>query len=113
MTRRMHISIETWDRGVSAAQEVATLMAGPMKWRSRQVSRELDSYRARIEAERKSQEADTDTDADAIRLGAPEIVPVVANEQGSSGANGGPAGPAAAAGAGLASGRRPASAAGD
>src|SRR5260221_14035574 len=31
MTRRMHISIETWDRGVSAAQEVATLMAGPMK----------------------------------------------------------------------------------
>src|SRR6266851_71866 len=113
MTRRMHISIETWDRGVSAAQEVATLMAGPMKWRSRQVSRELDSYRARIEAERKSQEADTDTDADAIRLGAPEIVPVVANEQGSSGANGRPAGPAAAAGAGLGSGRRPASAAGD
>jgi glycerol-3-phosphate dehydrogenase len=118
MTRRTHISIETWDRGLSAAQEVATLMAGPMKWRSRQVSKELDSYRARIEAERKSQEADTDTDADAIGLGAPEIVPVIVKEQGASGANGGPPGTAAAAtgageGAGISGGGRPASAEGD
>jgi glycerol-3-phosphate dehydrogenase len=116
MTRRTHISIETWDRGLSAAPEVAALMAGPMKWRSRQVSRELDSYRARIEAERKSQEADTDTDADAIRLGAPEIVPVIVREQGSGGVNGGRPGPAAAAtgaGAGVSGGRRPASAEGE
>jgi glycerol-3-phosphate dehydrogenase len=80
LARRTHISIETWDRGLSAAPEVAALMAVPMKWRSRQVTREIDHYRARIEAERKSQEADTDTDADAIRLGAPEIVPVVLQE---------------------------------
>ena len=52
-------------------------MAGPMKWRSRQVARELENYRTRVAAERASQEADTDQDADAIRLGAPEIVPVV------------------------------------
>ena len=77
LTRRTRISIETWDRGLSSAQEVASLMAGPMKWRSRQVSREIENYRARIAAERASQEADTDSDADAIRLGAPEIVPVV------------------------------------
>src|SRR5579859_4030856 len=80
LTRRTHISIETWDRGLSSAQEVAALMAGAMKWRSRQVSREIDNYRARVQAERKSQEADTDTDADAIRLGAPEIVPVVVHD---------------------------------
>ncbi len=79
LARRTHVSIETWDRGLSAADEVAELMAGPMRWRSRQVSRELESYRAEVEAERKSQEADSDTDADAIRLGAPEIVPVLAN----------------------------------
>jgi glycerol-3-phosphate dehydrogenase len=77
--RRTHISIETWDRGVSAAEEVAALMAGPMKWRHRQVAREIEHYRATVAAERKSQEADTDTDADAIRLGAPDIVPVVTN----------------------------------
>jgi glycerol-3-phosphate dehydrogenase len=80
LARRTHISIETWDRGLSVADEVAELMAGPMKWRSKQVSREVESYRTEVEAERKSQEADTDTDADAIRLGAPEIVPVLANE---------------------------------
>jgi glycerol-3-phosphate dehydrogenase len=52
-------------------------MAGPMKWRPRQVARELENYRVRVVAERASQEADTDQDADAIRLGAPDIVPVV------------------------------------
>jgi glycerol-3-phosphate dehydrogenase len=98
LTRRTHISIETWDRGLSAAQEVANLMAGPMKWRSRQVSRELDNYRAMIEAERKSQEADTDTDADAIRLGAPEIVPVVVHDSGPRAGNGSQAAPPAGTG---------------
>jgi glycerol-3-phosphate dehydrogenase len=80
LTRRTHVSIETWDRGLSAAPEAAALMAGPMKWRSRQVARELENYRARVAAERASQDAVTDTDADAIGLGAPEIVPVVTGE---------------------------------
>ena len=82
LARRTHVSIETWDRGLSAADEVAELMTGPMKWRAKQVARELENYRAEVAAERKSQEADTDTDADAIRLGAPDIVPVLANGAG-------------------------------
>ena len=82
LTRRTHLSIETWDRGLSSADEVAELMAAPMKWKTKQVARELENYRAEIAAERKSQEADTDTDADAIRLGAPDIVPVLANGSG-------------------------------
>jgi glycerol-3-phosphate dehydrogenase len=77
LARRTHVSIETWDRGLSAAEEAAALMAGPMKWKSRQVAREIENYRARVAAERASQEADTDQAADAIRLGAPDIVPVV------------------------------------
>jgi glycerol-3-phosphate dehydrogenase len=77
LARRTHVSIETWDRGVTAAEEAVTLMAGPMRWKSRQVARELENYRVRVAAERASQEAETDTDADAIRLGAPDIVPVV------------------------------------
>jgi glycerol-3-phosphate dehydrogenase len=80
LARRTHASIETWDRGLSAAEEAATLMAGPMKWKSRQVVRELENYRVRVAAERASQEADTDQDADAIRLGAPDIVPVMHND---------------------------------
>ena len=77
LARRTHASIETWDRGLSAAEEAVSLMAGPMRWKSRQIARELENYRARVAAERASQEADTDTDADAIRLGAPDIVPVM------------------------------------
>jgi glycerol-3-phosphate dehydrogenase len=80
LARRTHASIETWDRGVSAAEDAASLMAGPMKWRPRQVARELENYRIRVEAERASQEADSDQDADAIRLGAPDIVPVVQSD---------------------------------
>jgi glycerol-3-phosphate dehydrogenase len=77
LARRTHASIETWDRGVLAAEEAVTLMAGPLRWRPRQVARELENYRARVAAERASQEADTDQDADAIRIGAPDIVPVL------------------------------------
>jgi glycerol-3-phosphate dehydrogenase len=77
LARRTRASIETWDRGVSAAEEAAILMAGPLRWKPRQVSREVANYRLRVAAERASQEADTDQDADAIRLGAPDIVPVV------------------------------------
>ncbi|HYK66659.1 MAG TPA: glycerol-3-phosphate dehydrogenase/oxidase [Streptosporangiaceae bacterium] len=80
LARRTHVSIETWDRGLSAAEDAATLMAGPMKWKSRQVARELENYQAGVAAERASQEADTDQDADAIRLGAPDIVPVVSGD---------------------------------
>ena len=77
LARRTHASIETWDRGQSAAEEAVSLMAGPMKWKARQIARELENYQARVSAERASQEADTDQDADAIRLGAPDIVPVL------------------------------------
>jgi glycerol-3-phosphate dehydrogenase len=80
LARRTHISIETWDRGLSAAEEAANLMAGPMKWKSRQIARELENYQAGVAAERASQAADTDQDADAIRLGAPDIVPVVSGD---------------------------------
>jgi glycerol-3-phosphate dehydrogenase len=92
LARRTHVSIETWDRGLSAAPEAAALMAGPMKWRSRQVARELENYRAGIAAERASQDAVTDTDADAIRLGAPDIVPVLSNGPGGARAGSHPAG---------------------
>jgi glycerol-3-phosphate dehydrogenase len=76
LARRTRISIETWDRGLTAAAETADLMAKPLRWNGRQEARELGHYQAAIAAERASQEAATDQAADAL-LDAPEIVPVV------------------------------------
>ncbi|MCG5217209.1 glycerol-3-phosphate dehydrogenase/oxidase [Streptosporangium sp. KLBMP 9127] len=76
LTRRTRISIETFHRGVAVAREAAELMAGPLEWDDEQIKREVEYYTKRVEAERASQEQDTDQEADAIRLGAPEIVPV-------------------------------------
>ena len=76
LARRTRISIETWDRGISAAPEVARLMAGVLGWSEAQVDREVRHYLARVEAERASQNQPDDETADAVRLGAPEIVPL-------------------------------------
>ena len=59
------------------ATEAAALMAGPLGWNSRQTAREVEHYQGRIAAERAAQEASDDQAADAIRLGAPDIVPLV------------------------------------
>ncbi|MBO0827793.1 MAG: glycerol-3-phosphate dehydrogenase/oxidase [Streptosporangiales bacterium] len=74
LTRRTRISIETWDRGVESARQVAELIAPELGWTDRQVEREVEHYRLRIEAERRSQEQLDDTTADAARLGAPDLL---------------------------------------
>ena len=77
LARRTHISIETWDRGLSAAAEAAEPDGGADAAGSPgQEAREVEHYQAGVAAERASQEADTDQDADAIAAAAPDIVPV-------------------------------------
>jgi glycerol-3-phosphate dehydrogenase len=76
MTRRTRISIETFDRGLTALQPMAELMAPVLGWTTEQVEREIKHYRLRVEAERASQEQPDDETADATRLGAPEVVPL-------------------------------------
>lgn len=76
LTRRTRIHIETWDRGIKAARSVAELMAPTLGWNDTQIEREVSHYLARVEAERRSQEQWDDETADAVRLGAPEVVPV-------------------------------------
>jgi glycerol-3-phosphate dehydrogenase len=76
LTRRTRISIETFDRGVAAAEPAAELMSGPLGWTAEQTSREVENYRVRVEAERASQEQPDDETADATRLGAPDVVPL-------------------------------------
>jgi glycerol-3-phosphate dehydrogenase len=73
LTRRTRISIETPDRGVAAAEEVARLVAPVLDWGDDQVAAEVEHYRARVAAELDSQEQPDDRTADAARLGAPEV----------------------------------------
>ncbi|WP_380167227.1 glycerol-3-phosphate dehydrogenase/oxidase [Jannaschia sp. R86511] len=76
LARRTRISIETFDRGVAAARPAAELMARVLGWGQEQVDREVEHYLARVAAERESQEQPDDETADAVRLGAPEVVPL-------------------------------------
>jgi glycerol-3-phosphate dehydrogenase len=76
LTRRTRISIETFDRGATAAQPAAELMGGVLGWTEQQIGNEVAHYRLRVEAERASQEQPDDETADATRLGAPEVVPL-------------------------------------
>jgi len=73
LTRRTRISIETWDRGVAAAEHVAQLVAGVMGWTDDDLKREVEHYQLRVAAERDSQEQPDDRTADAARLGAPDV----------------------------------------
>ncbi|HWT94142.1 MAG TPA: glycerol-3-phosphate dehydrogenase/oxidase [Solirubrobacteraceae bacterium] len=78
LTRRTRISVESWDRGVGCAEQVARLIAEPLGWDEARIAREVEHYRARVQAERESQEQDDDLAADAVRLGAPDVAPILA-----------------------------------
>lgn len=73
LTRRTRISIETWDRGLAAAPEVAALVGPVLGWTDEVTAAEVRHYRARVAAERESQTQLDDQTADAARLGAPDV----------------------------------------
>ena len=75
LTRRTRLSIETSDRGVSAAPVAARIVAPVLGWDEGDVAREVATYRARVDAERDSQAAPDDRTADARRLGAEDVRP--------------------------------------
>lgn len=73
LARRMRVSIEAWDRGVSAAPVAARLMARVHGWDEERIEREVSLYVARVAAERASQEQPDDASADRVRLEAPDF----------------------------------------
>jgi glycerol-3-phosphate dehydrogenase len=73
LARRTRISIETWDRGLGAASEIATLVAPILGWGPEDLNREIAHYQLRVAAERDSQYQPDDRSADAARLGAPDV----------------------------------------
>lgn len=73
LARRTRISIEAWDRGVSAAPVAARLMGDELGWDDARVEQEVQFYLKRVTAERASQEQPDDASADRVRLEAPDI----------------------------------------
>ena len=81
LTRRTRISIEYPHRGVDCAQQVAELMGGVLGWSKTVVTREVETYLARVQAERDSQTQSDDQSADALRHAAPEARQQLVAEQ--------------------------------
>jgi glycerol-3-phosphate dehydrogenase len=67
LTRRLHISIETPDRGVGAAESIAPLMGELLGWSPATVAAEVEHYRRRVDAELAAQRQPDDASADAAR----------------------------------------------
>ncbi|QCQ92058.1 glycerol-3-phosphate dehydrogenase/oxidase [Rhodococcus sp. SGAir0479] len=72
LARRTRISIEYSHRGVDCAEQVARLVAPVLGWDDAAIEREVETYRARVEAEIMSQAQPDDASADALRVAAPE-----------------------------------------
>jgi glycerol-3-phosphate dehydrogenase len=81
LTRRTRISIEYPHRGTDCAQQVAELMGGVLGWAKTTVTREVETYLARVAAERESQTQTDDQSADALRHAAPEARQQLVPEQ--------------------------------
>jgi glycerol-3-phosphate dehydrogenase len=73
LARRTRISIETFDRGLAAAEPAARLMGEVLGWSDDVARREVEVYNERVAAERDSQQQPDDQAADAARTRAPEF----------------------------------------
>lgn len=78
LARRTRISIESWDRGVTAAPVAAHLMAEVLGWDVQREKLEIAHYLKRVRSEVESQEQPTDEAADRARLQAPDISALLA-----------------------------------
>lgn len=67
LTRRLHISIETPDRGIRAAESVAPLMGELLGWDAGTVAAEVGHYRSQVEAELAAQRQPEETHASVVR----------------------------------------------
>ncbi len=74
LARRTRISIETFHRGVETAPRAAELMGEVLGWSAEEVAREVETYTARVDAERRSQEQPDDKAADEVRTAAPDLL---------------------------------------
>lgn len=74
LVHRIRLNTEVRDRGLSAIDEVAGIMAEELGWDDARVEGEKDSYRKRAEAELAAEQEDNDAAASGKRLAAEDVV---------------------------------------
>ena len=79
LARRTRLSIQTFDRGLAAAEPAARIMAEVLAWDEDRIAEEVALYRGRVDAERRSQEQPDDEAADRIRRSVPDPYAAVAS----------------------------------
>lgn len=67
LTRRTRISIEARDRGLTAAEPAARLMAPILGWDEARIQEEIELYRRRVAAEMTSQLMPDDVSSNQVR----------------------------------------------
>ncbi len=77
MLHRTRLVYEQRDRGLAAIEEIADLVAERLGWDAARRQAEIDSYRARCEADEAAAQEHGDAEAEAVRLRARDIVPMV------------------------------------
>ena len=78
LARRTRLSIQTFDRGVAAAEPAARIMGEVLGWDAGRITEEVELYRGRVDAERRSQEQPDDEAADRIRRSVPDAYAALA-----------------------------------
>ncbi len=73
LARRTRISIETFDRGLAAAEPAAQLMGEVLGWSDEQRAQQVELYNQRVVAERDSQTKPDDQAADVARTSVPDF----------------------------------------
>ncbi|MGO1569165.1 MAG: FAD-dependent oxidoreductase [Brachybacterium sp.] len=73
LERRTRLDYETRDRGVAAADEIAALLAPELGWDAAAAQREVETYRAFIEARLAGEATASDAEAAARIATAPEV----------------------------------------
>lgn len=67
LARRLHVSIETPDRGLRAVEDVGPIVGEALGWDDATTRAEIDCYRRSVEAELAAHEQPDDRSADAIQ----------------------------------------------
>ncbi len=76
LTHRVRLSMETRDRGQSALEDIAPIVARLLDWDDARTRTEIESYRRVAQAEIEAQALATDSAAVAARLDAPDLRPL-------------------------------------
>ena len=76
LMHRTRLNYEQADKGVSALEEIAALVAPVLGWDDATTRREVEAYRARAEAEDAAAQETDDASAEKVRLRALDLAPM-------------------------------------